>query len=192
MKNVRVRYGEPHRVYHTYEHLAYMWTHFDEVASSMGLNEDQREDLYQAALYHDAVYNIPDPDRQNEKLSAELFVEENPDYPRPNVVYHAIMATADHILRPNHDAVTRCLIDLDLWILGETFEKYSFYTEDVQQEYGATDEQWVIGRGAFLESFLKRDQIYYTPAGRKREKLARKNLTEEYENLSNYTKEGTN
>jgi len=72
------------------------------------------------------------------------------------------------------------LIDLDLAILGDTWEVYQEYASNVRKEYAhATDEQWKAGRGKWLSDMIGRKSIYYTDWGKKREDQAMKNMMKE-------------
>ena len=66
-----LRYGEPHRHYHTTKHLLQVLTMIDKLADD--------HDLFLvrlAAWYHDAVYAIPPGQVSNEEASARLALRE--------------------------------------------------------------------------------------------------------------------
>ena len=65
------RYREPHRRYHTADHLRQVLTMIDELAGD--------QDLFLvrlAAWFHDAVYAIPPGQVTNEEASARLAIRE--------------------------------------------------------------------------------------------------------------------
>ena len=65
------RYSEPHRRYHTTEHLRQVLIMIDELA------DDQDLFLVRlAAWFHDAVYAIPPGQVTNEEASARLAIRE--------------------------------------------------------------------------------------------------------------------
>lgn len=181
--NIIERYSEPHRHYHDLYHLEYMLKTMyglfvDEEFSVLGV-----QSLVWAILYHDSVYNVPDPDKRNEELSAELFLEDHADHRYAEFITEAIRSTKTHILPEDASILTKYLVDLDLWALGNE-EEYLTNSLFIQAEVGATDKEWRIGRKAWLESFLERDQIYYTPHGILREKQAREILEKDLAILS--------
>lgn len=170
--NIIERYSEPHRKYHDLYHLEYMLKTMYKLCVSKEFSILGIEALVWAILYHDSVYNIPDPDKRNEELSAELFLKDHADHSYAEFIAEAILSTKTHILPENASTISKYLVDLDLWALGDE-EEYETNSLFIQAEVGATDKEWRIGRKAWLKSFLERDRIYYTPHGELREEWAR-------------------
>ncbi len=152
------RYSEPHRAYHTPQHLEECFGWFGQVRH---LTRQPGEVGY-ALLYHDAIYDPRAHD--NEELSAKLALDAlgDADAERKNLI-------ADLILATRHDAVpsdtaSRLVVDIDLSILGTSTERFAAYEEQVRFEYA-----WVAladfraGRSRVLQSFLDRPAIYSTP-----------------------------
>jgi predicted metal-dependent HD superfamily phosphohydrolase len=173
---VRLRYAEPHRRYHTTEHL-------DEVLAHVATLSDLATDagaVELAALFHDAVYDPTDPPGSSEAASAELAREELGDDPRLDEVARLVLLTAGHDVEPG-DANGAVLVDADLAILGAPTDRYRRYARDVRAEYAHVDAvAWGAGRSAVLERFLARPRLYATD--RFHELLdgaARRNLAEE-------------
>ena len=181
--NIIERYSEPHRKYHDLYHLEYMLKTMYKLFAGEELSVLGVQALVWAIVYHDSVYNIPDPDKRNEELSAELFLEDHADHSYAEFIAEAIRSTKTHILPKDASILSKYLVDLDLWALGDE-EEYQTNSLFIQAEVGATDKEWRIGRKAWLESFLKRDQIYYTPHGVLREKQAREILEKDLAVLS--------
>lgn len=177
--NVIAAYTEPHRKYHDIDHLHYMINRL--LAFFPHLNKETIDCILWAIMYHDIVYNIPaSPDGSNEDLSAALFLEEHGDHTWAEYIAIAIQHTRTHILPKNRKlglvwTITEHLIDLDLWALSDEAE-YLKNNAKIKAENNATDEQWIEGRGKWLEGFLERDQIYYTDLGQTREAMARRIL----------------
>jgi predicted metal-dependent HD superfamily phosphohydrolase len=174
------RHREPHRRYHTVEHVATVVRHLRATAT-----DPPAPELVAAALYHDAVY---DPrSSTNEADSARLAVTElgriGWDADRCAVVARLVEATARHDAR---DALEAALLDADLAILGAAPATYDRYAADVRDEYAhVTDDDWRIGRAAVLRSFLARPAIYATEVMRgTREAQARANLRRELDALA--------
>jgi predicted metal-dependent HD superfamily phosphohydrolase len=143
-------YSEPHRRYHTLQHLEECFAAFDEIRDLARAPEE----VELAIWFHDAIY---DPRREdNEQRSADWARETVGD------------AVADLVMTTRHDAPpttidARVLVDADLWILGAPQERFDEYEAQVREEYG-----WVAApiyrrkRREILESFLARASVYNT------------------------------
>jgi len=81
---------------------------------------------------------------------------------------------------------TALVADIDLSILGAPAAEYDAYRAAIRREFAfATDEQFVLGRSAFLHRMLDKDRIFATPHFRaEMEDCARQNLTRELERLN--------
>jgi predicted metal-dependent HD superfamily phosphohydrolase len=172
------RYGEPHRRYHTTEHLAEVLDHVDELATEAGDVEAVRL----AAWFHDAVY---DPSRgDNEERSAvlaERMLAET-DLPAGTVaeVARLVRLTTTHDPRDgDRDGAVLC--DADLAILAASPDRYAAYAASVREEYAAVpDEAFRAGRADVLESLLGLPVLFRTaPAREWWEAAARHNLRTE-------------
>lgn len=162
------RYCEPHRRYHTIEHVANMlWR---------GRGHALTDEQVAAIWYHDAIY---DPRRDdNEERSAELAVEQlgarswPPD--STELVRRMVLDTKTHT--PTCDP-SRTLIDLDLYSLSEDREVFERNTRRIRAEFAHVDDDaFDEGRKRFFEEMLARDRIYWTTWGARLEELARANL----------------
>lgn len=179
---VMKRYEEPHRVYHAVNHIKYMLGFIPDIRHKGLLNEIEIDALQHMILYHDAVYNIPDPDRMNEELSAQLFLEENPDHHYRMAIAEGIRITKHHQPSPLASNMVKILVDLDL--IGLSNDEVRAYNDVlIQQEVGANDEQWAAGRAAWLSEFLKRRQIFFSPIGEPYEETTRKSLEKDLRKL---------
>lgn len=174
------RYGEPHRHYHTLEHV------LDCLGRSADCRELQaRPGLVDLALwYHDAVY---DPHRRdNEARSAELAAAAlATELPASDAT-----AVRELILDTRHDrapgsADGAVVADLDLAILGATPARFDAYTQAIRREYAFVPSPLYRRRRAkLLRGFLERPWIYATESFRERyEAQARANLARELEAL---------
>ena len=172
-------YTEPHRHYHTMEHITAVLQHLTELHVATPTAK-------LAAFFHDAVY---DPTRgDNEAQSAELAREVlvAVDRPEADDVAAIVLATATHELPDGAPRETAAFLDADLAILAAPPEVYDAYTENVRKEYGhVSDANFRTGRAGILEGFLTRDQLFFTTAGQaKFDALARTNLRREIESLA--------
>ncbi len=185
-------YTEPHRKYHDINHIHYMLNVLDEIKDQIFIFKGLRDKwnhpdflaVYWAILYHDIVYNVPDPLKQNEIASAAMWVQDSGNWEYSYVVEQAILSTRTHILPENSNIVSKVLVDIDLWALSDE-QVYLKNNELIKLENNANDEQWRIGRGNWLKTFLERDRIYYTEPGMNREAEARRILEQDLKNLQN-------
>ena len=175
------RYSEPHRKYHTLQHLEECFKKLDEVR---GLAEHPAE-IELALWFHDAIYNVKR--RDNEKKSADWARASALAAGTPaeacNRVHALVMAT-------RHKAVPRgtdveLLVDIDLSILGAAPERFDQYERQVRKEYDwVPDFLYRRERRAILKEFLARPQIFSTARFRDHyEKQARSNLERSLERL---------
>ena len=173
------RWSEPHRRYHTVEHLDAVLGHLDQLGGAsvaVGL----------AAWYHDAVYWPSRSD--NEEVSAALAGSTLPAVGVAGEVVteveRLVLLTATHQPEPS-DRDGALLCDADLAVLGASPARYAAYRVAVRAEYAALDEeQWRVGRAAVLTRLLDRPSLYATRSARRRwEAAARNNLAVELAGL---------
>ena len=168
------RYSEPHRAYHTLEHIGHCLDELEQVRH-LATNPDAVE---LALWYHDAIYDTKTKD--SEERSAALAVEmvENALLPSSfgQSVANLIMATK-HTSAPT-DPDVQLLVDTDLSILGQSEDRFDEYERQVRKEYEwVAKDAFTAGRSAILKSFLDRPTIYSTPFFRnKYEAQARANI----------------
>ena len=174
-------HAEPHRAYHTLDHIAACLRHLDEVRGQT----ECPDEIEMALWFHDAVY---DPfSATNEEDSAEWAADWLQDKGLDKSVYGRI---ADYILATkSHDTPAsvdgRFMLDIDLSILGTPVQSYDQFEIDVRREYRRIP-RFIFRkkRKAILEGFLTRGRIYGTEFFyNKLETQARINLTRAINNL---------
>ena len=172
------RWSEPHRHYHTVEHLAAVLGVIAEYADRV----PDPDAVRLAAWFHDAVY---DPRRvDNEEASALLAEASLPELTvTPNriaEVARLVRLTASHDPLPG-DRNGGLLIDADLAILAASPEEYRAYTVAIRREYGHLDDAvFAAGRASVLHNLLSLPRLFHTPVLRDDwEDLARHNTTRE-------------
>ncbi len=180
-KEIVSAYSQKKRYYHNLNHLDYMLRLAEE-------NRDELEDwdvVSFSIFYHDIVYNVKR--QKNEERSAEIAAEKlsllGLEPKRIERCKEQILATKHH--KFSDDSDTSYLIDFDLAILGDTFEKYSIYAQNVRKEYSIyPDIFYIKGRKKVVRSFLDSERIFRTKRFFElREKKARDNLRKELEIL---------
>ncbi len=178
------RWGEPHRHYHTVDHLAAVLAVVDEHPGH-ALDVDA---VRLAAWFHDVVY---DPHRvDNEEASALLAETVLPALGVPPTrvaeVARLVRLSASHDPAAG-DRNGELLTDADLSVLASAPEVYHAYAAAVRREYAHIgDPQFAAGRASVLHTLLCLPNLFHLPALRDRwEDLARANLTRELSALRN-------
>jgi predicted metal-dependent HD superfamily phosphohydrolase len=176
------RWSEPHRRFHTLDHL-------ELVLSTVDSHADEAQDadaVRLAAWFHDAVY---DPRRtDNEDMSAALAARVLPGAGVPEdrvaAVARLVRLTATHAPSPvDRDGILLC--DADLAVLGGEPAEYAAYTAAVRAEYAhVPDAAFRAGRTAVLRNLAALPSLYRLPALHDRwEERARANITAELRTL---------
>lgn len=117
------RYNEPHRFYHTLEHINSMI--YDALKQNVLTDE-----LLLAIIFHDIIYDPKKSD--NEEKSAELFYS----YVNNDIVKKAILDTKTH--NPSTE-LSKKLCELDLSILYSNYEKFVDFENKIFKEYQFVD-----------------------------------------------------
>ncbi len=176
-------YTEPHRHYHTLNHIANMFS----TATENDIVLSTAEVL--AIWWHDYVY---DPKaKNNEARSAyKLFemhlVDGSTDHMSIEVRNDLITAHAIILDTINHKASStdsELVLDLDLCGLGSSWNEYTHNTALIRNEYSyLTDIEWLQGRLNWISTFKKRPYIFHTDwAYAAFEQQAQMNLQVEYD-----------
>ena len=152
-------YAEPHRAYHTLDHIAACLRHLDGVKS-----ETRRpEEIEMALWFHDAVYQPFSA--TNEEDSAQWAVDWLTNRGAAESVINRVK---DHILATkSHDAPKdldgRYMLDIDLSILGTPPEIFDEFEANIRREYKRVPRLiFRKKRKAILRGFLSRPNIYMT------------------------------
>jgi predicted metal-dependent HD superfamily phosphohydrolase len=178
-------YGEPHRHYHTLDHIGALLALLDR----HGRGAADTDALRLAILFHDVVY---DPTRHdNEQASAEVAAAQltRLGFPAALVAKVARYIVATRHDRPAEgmgDADLALLLDIDLSVLAAAPGDYRAYAAAVRREYAfVPDRLYRTGRRRVLEGFLARERIYLTePLWALWEEPARANLAAEIATLA--------
>lgn len=168
-------YTEPHRHYHTLEHLGEMFR----VVARLPVVDSRAVQL--AVWFHDVVYDPRAND--NEDRSADRVAEWLGSLGVPGLtrVAELVRATAHLTAEAVSDPDTVVLLDADLAILAAAEHRYQRYAADIRKEYHwVPDEAYRTGRIAVLETFLARPRLFQTEVMfAEGEAAARRNLTSE-------------
>ncbi len=152
-------YSDKKRHYHTLNHLENLWQQLTEVKTYI---KDWDVVLF-SLYYHDVIYNSLKSD--NEQKSAELAEKRMKSIEISLEIIEGcnaqIMATKAHFLSENED--TNFFTDADLSVLGQSWEMYSEYYQNVRKEYAIyPDLIYNAGRKKVLKHFLAMERIFKT------------------------------
>lgn len=176
------RYSEPHRRYHTLEHVGAM-------CGTLHKFEDQLQSpvaVYIAAFFHDAIYDASSKTNEVDSavLAKQFLSEHGVESSIIETVEALILATAAHMKETTvRDA--DWFLDADLAILGADRDQYDRYVLAIRHEYASIpDADFRAGRQRFLETILEAGSLFRTDELKNRfEVRARSNLQAELNRL---------
>ena len=166
--DVVARYSEPHRHYHTLEHVAEVLAIADELDAGI--------EVEFAAWLHDVVYDVraADSEARSAGYAGDVLARLRAPDDVTSEVQRLIELSATHdvIAGDKNGAV---FVEADLAILASEPDRYDRYMRDVRREYAHVDDDaWRVGRASVLQSLLERTN----------DVRARSNLTRELASLS--------
>lgn len=179
---IEENYSGKDRHYHTLQHLDKMLEYLTEARDKI---QDWDAILF-SVYYHDIIY---EPSRaDNEERSAQLAAQRLNQVGVPSGMIKKctdqIMTTKSH--QSTEDGDTNYLIDADLSILGQSWEKYSEYCENIRKEYVIYPSAlYNAGRKKTLNHFLAMERIFKTDFFfSKFDQKARENIKKEIDTLT--------
>jgi predicted metal-dependent HD superfamily phosphohydrolase len=153
------RWQQPHRHYHSVQHLEECLHVLPHVAAAF--SPDEQWALTAAVFYHDAIYDPTQPD--NEAQSAALAVsvlQANGQTNRAALVESLILSTRHQALPAT--ALEQALSDIDLAILAAAPARFAEYNQQIRAEYAFVPEAlYASARRRVLEGFAARPRLYY-------------------------------
>lgn len=152
-------YSEPHRKYHTLQHLRECLQLFEKV-QALAKNAAEIEI---ALWFHDAIYKTKRSD--NEEQSARWARTVLSDAHVPEAVIDRVselIRVTQHTGIPI-SADQQLLVDIDLSILGASKDRFEEYERQIREEY-AFVPGWIFRhkRRLILKRFLDRPRLYHT------------------------------
>lgn len=165
--DLKARWREPARHYHTPTHLVEMFWALEELERAGEIDDRQGSVARIAAWFHDAIYDPASGAGSNEADSAALAR----DTLQQLGIGEDDLDAIDRLIRLtiNHEAdddepLDAAFHDADLWILSAPEERFDGYCDQIRQEYAhVPDAAYRTGREAILKPLLRRDTIYRTP-----------------------------
>ncbi len=170
------RWDEPHRRYHTAQHLVEMFGALGELEEADEITARDGALARLAAWFHDAVYLVANG------LSGDAGSGETASTALARAALGRLgLASADvaTIARLVADTTAHqvsetgglraAFQDADLWVLAAEPARFDAYCAQVREEYAAwPDAAYRAGRRAVLEPFLTRPHVYATAHARAR------------------------
>lgn len=152
-------YSEPHRKYHTVQHLRECFAHLEQLRSIA----DRPVEVELALWFHDAIYNTSRKDNEIRSARWARDTALSSDLPMETAerIYDLVLVTKHNESPVGGDA--EVLVDVDLGILGSEPNRFDEYEDQIREEYS-----WVprplyrIERRKILQGFGNRQFIYYT------------------------------
>lgn len=185
-QDLRKRYSEPQRRYHTWRHITSGLDEF-EAAAHLAQNSNC---IRLAYYFHDSVYNLGPgvKDSDNVDQSAQLAVSVLQEAQLPQTIVRTVeglILVTKHIVPPN-GVDEGIMVDIDFTILGKSQEEFDQYERDIQTEYSWVDpKMFRTTRAGILKRFLQRPKIFNTEYfSQKYEAQAIENLQRSIDNLS--------
>ncbi len=174
LDSLLARWAEPHRRYHTRQHLGECLSTFER---HRALAERPGE-VAVALWFHDAVYDTHRHDNEAESAAwaGRVLREAGAPAAVASRVEALVLATRHSVPAATPDE--RLLVDIDLAVLGADATRFDEYDRQIRDEYGFVPEAlYRDKRGEVLRGFLARPAIFATPAFAARfERPARDNL----------------
>jgi predicted metal-dependent HD superfamily phosphohydrolase len=158
-EDLLARYAEPHRAYHTAQHLEEC---HDQYTRARALA--QEPGAVQLALwFHDAIYDTRSSVNEDESAAWAVRVLSGSGAPaRLQAAVRGMILATKHDATPE-SADAALTVDIDLSILGASPPRFEEYEAQVRREYGwVPDEAFRGGRARILGGFLARPRIYFT------------------------------
>ncbi len=186
--DITARYAEPHRRYHTSQHIVEVTAEVDRLLGVVRCSADAASAVRLAVWFHDAIYDPTVRGGVNEDASAGLatmsLLSVGVAQRIVTEVARLVRLTADHQVAPT-DVAGSVLVDADLSILAADGDRYDRYVRDVRAEYRhVSDETWGAGRGSVLHHLLGAAPLYRVgPDRTQREQAARANMQRELAQL---------
>ena len=148
--DVVARYSEPHRHYHTLEHIQEVLAVVDELGGG--------HDVEWAAWLHDVIYDVhaPDSEARSAGYAGDVLARLRVPDDQISEVQRLIELSAGHDVVAG-DKNGSVFVEADLAILASAPSRYDRYARDVRLEYAHLDDDaWRAGRADVVRSLLAR------------------------------------
>jgi predicted metal-dependent HD superfamily phosphohydrolase len=158
-EDVCLRYGEPHRAYHTLRHLEECFAHFERARHLAAYPAEVELALW----LHDVIYDprAADSEERSAAFTSQALGAGGASPAQEERVAGLVLATKHATAQASGDHAV--LLDVDLSILGAPRTRFIEYEAQVRREYAwVPEEAFRKARSAILARFLERPRIYAT------------------------------
>lgn len=177
-------YSSKNRYYHNLNHIYNMFQHMYNIETEI----EELDEFKFSIWYHDIIYKSTRKDNEEQSaLTASKRLEAlNIDKISIQKIEQLIISSHKHEIILDNNFDNAYFLDIDLSILGASYNTYQEYTQNIRKEYKIyPDILYNPGRKKALKKFQEREHIYFTPYFIENfEKQARSNLTKEFLSLS--------
>lgn len=167
-------YNEPHRAYHSLEHIRHCLALFDEVKAEL----DDPDAIELALWFHDVIYDpkAGDNEAQSALWAKACLAKLGEEEALGDKVAALVQLTAHPAAAQSPDE--GLLLDIDLAILGAAPAAFERYEQQIRQEYRHVPSLlYKVGRSKVLKSIARAPRLYHSEVFYQRfEKQARANL----------------
>lgn len=184
-------WSEPHRRYHTLEHLAEVLAALGDLEDAGAVSPEGARVARVAAWYHDLAYDPRAEPGSNEHRSAQLARDHlhrlGVATPVVDAVEEAVLLTVDHAAGTRRGSaepqVLHAFQDADLWILAAPPDRFDAYCAQVREEYAhVPPATYAAARAAILRRLVA-GTVYRTAPAQAWTPRARDNVGRELARL---------
>jgi predicted metal-dependent HD superfamily phosphohydrolase len=152
-------YAEPHRSYHTGDHIEACLAEFDRIRELC-----ESPDQVECALWlHDVVYDPRASDNEEKSALWGMEILSGSGCPKRAVNHVRELILDTKHVQPPVSMDARLMVDIDLSILGQSSVVFDAYEKSIRAEYSwVPEESYRTGRSKVLHSFFQRPSIFFT------------------------------
>ncbi len=144
------RWEEPHRAYHSKEHLYDLFRQIEDDYSKGNISTTEREKLELISLFHDIIYDATRTDNEERSANMLLSLCDNQKDSSVVEIYEAILATARH---ENVSPISATFNKYDMNIVERSYDELLEWEHGIFREYNTVGiKAYKTGRLQFLES----------------------------------------
>lgn len=177
-------YSSKNRYYHNLNHIYNMFQHMYNIETEI----EELDEFKFSIWYHDIIYKSTrkDNEEQSALTASKRLKVLNIDKTSIQKIEQLIISSHKHEIILDNNFDNAYFLDIDLSILGTSYNTYQEYTQKIRKEYKIyPDILYNPGRKKVLKKFQEREHIYFTPYFIENfEKQARLNLTKDFLSLS--------
>lgn len=151
------KYNEENRHYHNLQHIFHFFKHTQKIKDKL----NDYDSFFFAIIFHDVIYSTSVSTNEYDSAEYAKKILTSMNFPFIEKVYNLILLTEKHTIHKLEDFDSQAFLDLDLSILGGSWENYLEYAQRIQKEWkNVPTFMYKIGRKKVLQKFLDQKNIY--------------------------------